>query len=433
MLSEDEIKIIEHSQPTINIGMLGHVANGKSTITKAITGVATQKHSEEKEKNLTIKLGYANAKIFRCQKCPRPECFQARSSDTKETICSKCNEIMLLEKHVSFTDCPGHNQLMATMLNGTCIMDGCILVESVENKVIPAPQTAEHLIASEILGVTPQIITMNKIDLVIQSVAKEKIDALKRFVKNTLAENSPIVPVCANLGYNIDVICEYICLKFARPKREFDKSPKFIATRSFNINKNRVEIDKLVGGVLGGSVLEGVFRLDDKIEVKPGVVYKNGTKWACKPVVGRICSLYSEKNSLKLAIPGGLIAIGTTIDPMLTVDDRMVGHTVGLLGKLPPVYGVITVSYNLLTKIIGSTDKDACKLETNETVIINHNASNIQCKVLKKYKNKTRFAELECLTRPICASITEKISLSKKVDNGWRLIGMGVITEGIEC
>src|ERR1700759_4465181 len=70
-------------QATINIGTIGHVAHGKSTVVKAISGVQTVRFKNELERNITIKLGYANAKIYKCDnpECPRPTCYKSFKSD----------------------------------------------------------------------------------------------------------------------------------------------------------------------------------------------------------------------------------------------------------------------------------------------------------------------------------------------------------------
>lgn len=115
-------------QATINIGTIGHVAHGKSTVVKAISGVQTVRFKNELERNITIKLGYANAKIFQCPKCPRPSCYKSFKSDRFEANCEKCSSKMNLVRHVSFVDCPGHDILMATMLNGAAVMDAAMLL-----------------------------------------------------------------------------------------------------------------------------------------------------------------------------------------------------------------------------------------------------------------------------------------------------------------
>ena len=107
------------SQATINLLISGHVSHGKSSICRAITGIQTQKFKKEKERNITIKLGYANAKIFMCMICPRPQCYQSFSSSKQDNpICcnTPCTSPMKLVRHISFSDAPGHEILMGILL-----------------------------------------------------------------------------------------------------------------------------------------------------------------------------------------------------------------------------------------------------------------------------------------------------------------------------
>jgi translation initiation factor 2 subunit 3 len=114
-------------QATINIGTIGHVAHGKSTVVKAISGVQTVRFKNELERNITIKLGYANAKIYQCDnpECPRPTCYRSYKSEKEvDPPCERegCAGTYRLIRHVSFVDCPGHDILMSTMLSGAAVM-----------------------------------------------------------------------------------------------------------------------------------------------------------------------------------------------------------------------------------------------------------------------------------------------------------------------
>ena len=93
-------------QATINIGTIGHVAHGKSTVVKAISGVQTVRFKNELERNITIKLGYANAKIYKCNnpECPRPTCFRSYKSEKEvDPPCERegCEGKYELLRHVS--------------------------------------------------------------------------------------------------------------------------------------------------------------------------------------------------------------------------------------------------------------------------------------------------------------------------------------------
>merc|ERR1712137_790243 len=282
-------------QATINIGTIGHVAHGKSTVVKAISGVQTVRFKSELERNITIKLGYANAKIYKCKnpECPRPDCYRAFGSnkeDNPDCPRSGCTGKMELLRHVSFVDCPGHDILMATMLNGAAVMDAALLLIA-GNEPCPQPQTSEHLAAIEIMQLKHIIILQNKVDLVKEAAATEQFQQIKKFVQGTVAEGAPIIPISAQLRYNIDVICEYIVKKIPIPVRDFTASPRLIVIRSFDVNKPGTEVEDLRGGVAGGSVLQGVLKVGDDIVVRPGLVSKSQSSFKCEPVLSKIITL----------------------------------------------------------------------------------------------------------------------------------------------
>nr|KJB34636.1 hypothetical protein B456_006G076400 [Gossypium raimondii] len=254
-------------QATINIGTIGHVAHGKSTVVKAISGVQTVRFKNELERNITIKLGYANAKIYKCEdeRCPRPMCYKAYGSGKEDSpLCDvpgfeNCR--MKLLRHVSFVDCPGHDILMATMLNGAAIMDGALLLIAA-NESCPQPQTSEHLAAVEIMRLQHIIILQNKVDLIQENVAINQHEAIQKFIQGTVADGAPVVPISAQLKYNIDVVCEYIVKKIPIPERNFVSPPNMIVIRSFDVNKPGFEVDEIKGGVAGGSILRVCISLE---------------------------------------------------------------------------------------------------------------------------------------------------------------------------
>ena len=152
------------------------------------------------------------------------------------------------------------------------------------------------------------IILQNKIDLVKETQATEQHESILKFVQGTVAEGAPVVPISAQLQYNVEVICEYIVNKIPIPLRDFTSSPRLIVIRSFDVNKPGSEVDDLKGGVAGGSILRGVLQSGQEIEVRPGIVSKDDDgKLRCTPIFSKIISLYAEQNDLQYAVPGGLI------------------------------------------------------------------------------------------------------------------------------
>ncbi|MEE6485875.1 hypothetical protein FKM82_014439 [Ascaphus truei] len=231
-------------QATINIGTIGHVVHGKSTVVRAISGVHTVRFKNKLERNITIKLGYANAKIYKLDdpSCSRPECYWSCGSSTPDkfpTDIPSTKGNFKLVSHVSFGDCPGHDILMATMLNGT------------------------------------------------------------------VADGAPIIPISAQLKYNIEVVCEYIVKKIPVPLRDFTSEPRFIVIKSFDINKSECEFDDLKGDVAGGSILKGVLKVGQEIEVQPGIVSKDSEgKLICKPIFSKIVSFFVNTMTTTICCSG---------------------------------------------------------------------------------------------------------------------------------
>lgn len=310
-------------QPQINIGMIGHVSDGKSTLVKALTGQTTQRFSQEKQNNLTIKLGYANCKIIKCITCPEPECFSSVGSNVMDYKCKNCRGLAELVNHVSFVDCPGHHSFMQTMLSGTSVMDYTILVESLGNKQIPAPQTIKHLNSIESTQIENCLIILNKIDLVTKEKCREAIINMKNFIKNYKAIENEIIPISASLNINIDVICS-ILAKLKPKKIHHNESFRMNIIRSFNCNKPGISIENLQGGVIGGSIQSGSIKLSDDVYIYPGILYEDIEEF--KPIKTKVLSINSDSNKLQIATSGGLIGIQLDLDPGLTGNDKLVGN-----------------------------------------------------------------------------------------------------------
>lgn len=442
-LTVDAIRVISR-QATVNIGTIGHVAHGKSTLVKAISGVNTIKHKGEKVRNITIKLGYANAKIYKCPKCPEPECFKSFGSTKEDTPkCEnkvkndKCGAILELKRHVSFVDCPGHDILMATMLTGAAVMDAALLLIAADMSC-PQPQTSEHFAAIEIMELKKILIIQNKIDLIFSDPKKpeKNYQQIKRFIKGTQAENSPIVPLSAQFKYNIEYLLQLLVSYIPLPIRDLSSSVRMIIIRSFDVNKPGTQIDQLQGGVAGGSILRGVLKVGDKVEIRPGLVIKNSNtgEMRCRPLFSRVVSLCAEENQLLYAIPGGLIGAGLNLDPHLTKGDRLVGNIIGAPGCLPAVYEHLEISYFLLkrlvgvrTDMIGSTDK-INKISRSDLLLVNVGSTSTGAKVVSTNSKKKIMTIV--LSTPVCTAKGEKVALSRKIGRNWRLIGWGEINSG---
>ena len=423
-------------QATINIGAIGHVAHGKSTVVRALTGVQTVRFSNEKQRNITIRLGYANAKIYRCSnpECPAPACYCSYGSGKEdEPLCERvgCGGRLKLLRHVSFVDCPGHDVLMATMLTGAAVMDAALLLIAADNPC-PMPQTREHLAAVDLMQLEHIIVLQNKIDLVPMDKCRQQYQEIRNFVARTCARTAPVIPVSAQLRLNIDSLCETICNYIPIPERDFLSAPRMSIIRSFDTNKPGTAPEDISGGVAGGTLLQGVLKLGDEIEIRPGhVVKESDDTFKCYPLRSRVVSLYAEENDLQYAVPGGLIGVGTRIDPFLFRSDKLVGQVLGRRGTLPKVYSQVTIQFNLLPRLIGTVDNTAVKpLMVNELVRINIGSTTIGARVANKQSEHV--ADL-VLTLPICAVIDEHVAISRRINSNWRLIGFGDVKSGVEC
>ncbi|KAG5348353.1 IF2G factor, partial [Acromyrmex charruanus] len=380
---------------------------------------------------------YANAKIYECEnpKCPRPGRYISGGSskdDSFPCMRSVCSGRFQLVRHVSFVDCPGHDILMATMLNGAAVMDAALLLIA-GNESCPQPQTSEHLAAIEIMKLKHIVILQNKIDLVKEAQAKEQYEQILKFIQGTVAEGAPIIPISAQLKYNIEVLCEYITKKIPVPMRDFTSEPRLIVIRSFDVNKPGCEVDDLKGGVAGGSILRGVLKVGMEIEVRPGLVSKDSEgKLTCRPIFSRIVSLFAEQNELQFAVPGGLIGVGTKIEPTLCRADRLVGQILGSVGALPQIFIELEISYYLLKRLLGvrtEGDKKGArvpKLSRGEVLLVNIGSLSTGGRVLATRADLAKIS----LTNPVCTEIDEKIALSRRVEKHWRLIGWGQICGG---
>ena len=404
-------------QPEVNIGTIGHVDHGKTTLVEAITGVWAAKHSEELRRGITIKLGYADAPIYKCPNCDEPECYSSNAT------CPKCGTECEFVRAVSFVDSPGHEALMATMLSGATVMDGAMLIIAANEKC-PQPQTREHLAAIELSGITNIIIVQNKIDIVDEKRAMESYKEIETFVKGTVAEGKPIIPVSAQHGVNIDVVIKALEDNIPTPVRDPNKPPRMFVVRSFDVNKPGAQIDELRGGVIGGSITQGTLKVGEEIEIRPGIKVEKQGRTFYEPIFTEIVSLNAGGKDVEEAHSGGLVGVGTYLDPSLTKADGLTGNLVGKPDQLPPSRYEISLEPKLLKKAIGT--KELVQVDNiikGERLILDVGTNITVGTVVSTKKNLVILQ----LARPICAEDGSRAAISRKIANRWRLIGYGII------
>lgn len=405
------------AQPEINIGLVGHVDHGKTTLTERLTGKFTDTHSEELKRGITIRLGYADASIY-----------QYKDAETGEILFTTKQkgphgEQARLLRNVSFVDAPGHESLMATMLCGAMIMDGALLLVAA-NETCPQPQTQEHLMALDIMGIKNLVIIQNKIDLVKKEDALKNYAEIKDFIKGTRFENAPIIPVSAKHNINISALLEAIQDRFVTPQRDEQKDPLMFVARSFDINRPGVDLPTMAGGVLGGALSQGLFHEGDEIEIRPGRKLEKGNKIVYEPIKTIIIGLRTGNSAVDTVHPGGSIGVLTGLDPAIVKSDSLTGSVVGKVGKLPPVWDTIKLETHLLERVVGAKEEvDVEPIKLGEPLMLNVNAAATVGVVSELGKNS-----FTCkLKIPVCAGTGARVTISRRMANRFRLIGYGIL------
>ncbi len=407
------------SRPDINIGIVGHVDHGKTTLVKALAGVWTDRHSEELKRGISIRLGYADVTFRRCASCDAPGCYTVK--ETCEIDGSSTEYL----RTVSFVDSPGHETLMATMLSGAAIMDGAVLVIAA-NEPCPQPQTKEHLMALDIVGIENVVVVQNKIDIVSREDVVRNYEEIKEFVKGTVAEGAPIIPISAQHNANLDLLIQAIEERIPTPERDLDAPPLMLIARSFDVNRPGTPIENIVGGVIGGTLSRGKLHLGDEIEIRPGLRVEVGGSVRWSPIRTVITQLLAGGENVDEAAPGGLIGAGTRLDPSITKSDSLVGQVAGHPDHISPTIDRFTVETRLLTQVVGMSESiDVEDLRSNEPLMLNIGTATTVGVVVRTKEN---IAEVT-LKRPVCASNGTRVAISRRVGARWRLIGSGIITE----
>ncbi len=344
----------KQKQPCVTIATYGQVSHGKSTVIKNMTGVDPMKSKKEVEENKTLKLGYTNAKFYKCDNCPKPYCYQVNSE-----VCKYCSEKTNLVLHVSFVDSPGHSDLQTTALSGASSVDYCLMLMAANHKdkieedkkskkkndkKETGPSISEHYKAIKILGLNKKTIGIqNKVDLVQKSRAYEHFEEIKR--KYDLR---CIIPICASFGFGVEYLIQFIVEMIPNPIddafiEKISKPLKVSIIRSFDINKKGIDVSNINGAVVGGTIKEGKINIGDKVKIIPGIITSDGKNFELEAIV---TSLKTDNTTLDFAHPGGLIGIGLSIDPSLSKEDRLVGNfIIGYDNLTCKIFSCCTITY----------------------------------------------------------------------------------------
>jgi translation initiation factor 2 subunit 3 len=401
-------------QPEVNIGLVGHVDHGKTTLTQALTGEWTDRHSEELKRGISIKLGYADAAFYKCPNCPEPTGYSV------EPVCPSCGGEAKFLRAVSFVDAPGHETLMETMLSGAAIMDGALLLVAA-NEHVPQPQTREHLYALDIIGVRKVVVVQNKIDLITPEAAAENYQEIVEFLKGSPISGAPVVPVSANHKVGIDALIGAIEATIPTPPRDAAKPPLMYVARSFDVNRPGTRPGDLRGGVVGGSLLQGHISLGEEIEIRPGLSAEGGS--TTESLTTEVTSIVSGGQEWKELHPGGLAALGTALDPSLAKGDGLTGRLIGTAGTLPPVSQKIRLKATLLDRVLGAQREIKVeRIRTSELLAITVGTTVAAGKVTSARGEEVELA----LNRSVTVFPGSRVAISRRL-NAWRLIGYGIV------
>jgi len=393
----------EKEIPEINVGVVGHIDHGKTTLLSKLTGKFADTHSEELKRGITIKLGYADMTIYEDK-------GKFNSEGKGKPI-----------RYVSFIDAPGHEMLMATMLSGAATIDAAILVIAANEGI--KPQTREHLMGLKAKKIKNIIIVQNKIDLLTKEKALENYKKIKEFLKGTIAENAPIIPISAQQNVNIDQLLKTLT-ELEIPKKDEKKDPLFLIARSFDINKPGTDIKNIHGGIIGGILKHGTLKVGDEIEIKPGITKKKHDKYYYETLKTKILSLYKGKKSIEKATPGASISIETSLDPFMTKTDSLTGSVLSKKGVLPEISTNIKLETEMFSEVLGQEGHQKVEpTKPNEMLMLSVNTTITVGFVKKINKNEI---EMD-LNIPIVALEKENVGIARNIENHWRLIGFGEI------
>lgn len=242
---------------SVILGTAGHIDHGKSSLVKALTGIDPDRLKEEKERGITIDLGFANLSY--------PDGLT-----------------------VGIVDVPGHERLIKNMLAGAGGIDIVLMVIAADEGIMP--QSREHLAICELLKIKAGIVAITKADLVDKDWLQLVIDDVKGFVKGTFLETAEIIPVSAKTGINIDLLKEKI--------KEVAKNVKLkLIEGLFRLPIDRVFTLKGFGTVVTGTALSGTISLDEPVEILPS------------KIASRVRGLQSHGKSVEKAYAGQRIGI----------------------------------------------------------------------------------------------------------------------------
>jgi len=194
--------------------------------------------------------------------------------------------------------------------------------------------------------------------------------------------------------------------------------------RSFDVNKPGANPKELKGGVVGGSLIRGMLKKGDNIEISPGRKIEIEGKTKIEPILTTVQSFFTGGMSTKEATPGGLLAIGTELDPSVVKSDSFSGKVVGKPGQLPAMLDAFDLKIHLLQRVVGTIDeKNVEPLKTNEPLMLTVGTATTVGIITELREDRIRVS----LKLSVCAEEDQRIAISRRIEGKWHLIGYGEI------
>jgi len=394
-----QVNDIRNCQPTLNVGCIGHVSHGKSTLINALSNTSTLRFSSEKKKNSTIHLGYANMKIY--------------EEDGELVITNQSRGELV--KHLSFVDCPGHESYIANMLNGSSVMDFAFLIVDASDPIVLQTQAEEHLNALLMGGMNKIICLQNKIDLLNDFEVRKNKELISNFLEEKFGLDIPIIPVSAQFKSNIDFLKNILVNIPERDLSQIGSETFLPILRSFDINKPNQNPCQMKGGVIGGSILAGYLKVGDEVIIAPGFMKKG----VCHPIKTKVLGINTETESLEISFPGGLIGVQLDLDSFFTKNNNLVGQVL-YQGDNLRVYDEVKLRVKQLGKY------DLKSLGRGEIIKIHCLSYFEEAEVLEYGKKIIKIK----LRKPLVYQEGVNISIFRKINGIYKIYYLGRFEDG---
>jgi translation initiation factor 2 subunit 3 len=223
---------------------------------------------------------------------------------------------------------------------------------------------------------------------------------------------------------NIDVLVEELEKTVPTPIRDSTKPARMYVVRSFDVNKPGTSAEALEGAVIGGTILQGKIKIGDELEICPGIKLEKHGKHHYEPLFTEIVSLHSGRLTLDEAKPGGLVGIGTLLDPSLTKADGLIGNIAGKPETLPPVRSELVLDTHIFERVVGAKEMTKVdKVCVDERLLVDIGTSISAANVVSMKENSARIR----LGRPVCVESGSRTAISRRIAGRWRLIGYGIV------